>query len=567
MNPAPRPRARPGPPAGNHWLRDRSSPMLTDPQRVAGLVPIQVRDAADPRLADYVRLTDASLRKSLEADRGLFVAEGEKVIRRGIEAGYPVRSLLVTEDKLAGMAGLADGCAAPVYVLPAAIARQLTGYQVHRGALASMARRALPPVTEILAGTKRLFVLEDLVDHGNVGAIFRCAAAFGAGGVVLSPRCADPLYRRAGAVAGGGLPAARAHPGSVGGAAGRCAPGGEGGAAARLGGGRPVVPLAARARPGRVHPDEPGRDGARGGLAERGRRRGRGLPRPDAGGSRCRHPAGVRRGIRSPARSRCCPAAPVPVWSRPMSAAPAMGGISTTRTAAAGAAAASRSVIHPVSSGSRAVSRPPPSTTGVARPASPRRGLAVSVIARTSAACPLTRSRDPLSPASAAAKSAGVSSCRLSAAMVPWWMPIVTSATPATPKWPISASRNEVCGQRPSSARIAHHSPARPSPSPPPQSPLIPPRARKRTVRPSGATPTQLMPAPQVTATPQGLAGSVSPALSTANVSLATCVVALQPCAPSISPSSSSSSGRSALAMHATVCPATAGPPAPNGSA
>jgi tRNA G18 (ribose-2'-O)-methylase SpoU len=171
--------------------------MLTDPQRVAGLVPIQVRDAADPRLADYVRLTDASLRKSLEADRGLFVAEGEKVIRRGIEAGYPVRSLLVTEDKLAGMAGLADGCAAPVYVLPAAVARQLTGYQVHRGALASMARRALPSVTEILAGTKRLIVLEDLVDHGNVGAIFRCAAAFGAGGVVLSPRCADPLYRRA----------------------------------------------------------------------------------------------------------------------------------------------------------------------------------------------------------------------------------------------------------------------------------------------------------------------------------------------------------------------------------
>ncbi|MDX6391482.1 MAG: hypothetical protein QOJ73_2545 [Streptosporangiaceae bacterium] len=166
-------------------------------REVAGLVPIQVRDAADPRLADYVRLTDASLRKSLEADRGLFVAEGEKVIRRGIAAGYPVRSLLVTEDNLAGMAGLADGCAAPVYVLPAAIARQLTGYQVHRGALASMARRALPSVTEVLAGTERLVVLEDLVDHGNVGAIFRCAAAFGAGGVVLSPRCADPLYRRA----------------------------------------------------------------------------------------------------------------------------------------------------------------------------------------------------------------------------------------------------------------------------------------------------------------------------------------------------------------------------------
>ena len=166
---------------------------------MAGLIPIPipVRDAGDPRLADYVRLTDASLRTSLEADRGLFVAEGEKVIRRGIDAGYPVRSLLVTEEKLAGVAGLAVGHGVPVYVLPTAIAQQLTGYRVHRGALASMARRALPSVAEILGTAKRLIVLEDLVDHGNVGAIFRCAAAFGAGGVVLSPRCADPLYRRA----------------------------------------------------------------------------------------------------------------------------------------------------------------------------------------------------------------------------------------------------------------------------------------------------------------------------------------------------------------------------------
>jgi len=195
---------------------------------VPGLVPVPVRDAADPRLADYTALTDASLRTSLEAARGLFVAEGEKVIRRAIAAGYPVRSLLVTEDKLAsvaglaGLAGLAGGTAAPLYVLPAAVARQLTGYQVHRGALASMARRELPPVAEVLAGaapvmvpenlvdpghagparphtqpSRRIIVLEDLVDHGNVGAIFRCAAALGVDAIILSPRCADPLYRRA----------------------------------------------------------------------------------------------------------------------------------------------------------------------------------------------------------------------------------------------------------------------------------------------------------------------------------------------------------------------------------
>jgi tRNA G18 (ribose-2'-O)-methylase SpoU len=189
---------------------------------VAGLVPVPVRDAGDPRLADYTALTDAALRTSLEAARGLFVAEGEKVIRRAIAAGYQVRSMLVTEDKLAGLAGLAGVGAAPLYVLPAVVAQQLTGYQVHRGALASMARRELPPVAEVLAGTtrvvvpedqvdhgtadrapenaqppRRIIVLEDLVDHGNVGAIFRCAAALGVDAIILSPRCADPLYRRA----------------------------------------------------------------------------------------------------------------------------------------------------------------------------------------------------------------------------------------------------------------------------------------------------------------------------------------------------------------------------------
>jgi tRNA G18 (ribose-2'-O)-methylase SpoU len=163
--------------------------------QVAG--PSEVRDPADPRLADYVSLTDSSLRTSLEARHGLFVAEGEKVIRRALAAGYGLRSLLVTAGRLARLTDLADECAAPVYVVTDEVAQQLTGYRVHRGALASMARRELPPVAGVLATARRVVVLEDLVDHGNVGAIFRCAAAFGAGAVILSPRCADPLYRRA----------------------------------------------------------------------------------------------------------------------------------------------------------------------------------------------------------------------------------------------------------------------------------------------------------------------------------------------------------------------------------
>ena len=181
-----------------------------------------VQDAADPRLADYVRLTDVELRKSLEAGHGLFMAEGEKVIHRAVAAGYAVRSLLATERKAAALASLADVCGAPAYVVPDEVAERLTGYHVHRGALAAMDRRPLPAVPEVLDRARnvvilediidhtnvgraiqhtkpasRILVLEDIVDHGNVGAIFRCAAALGVDAVILSPRCADPLYRRA----------------------------------------------------------------------------------------------------------------------------------------------------------------------------------------------------------------------------------------------------------------------------------------------------------------------------------------------------------------------------------
>jgi tRNA G18 (ribose-2'-O)-methylase SpoU len=83
-----------------------------------------------------------------------------------------------------------------VYVVPDEVAESLTGFRVHRGALASLARKPLPAARAVIAGARRIVVLEDLVDHGNVGAIFRCAAALGVDAVLLSPRCADPLYRR-----------------------------------------------------------------------------------------------------------------------------------------------------------------------------------------------------------------------------------------------------------------------------------------------------------------------------------------------------------------------------------
>ncbi|HJU98680.1 MAG TPA: RNA methyltransferase [Jiangellaceae bacterium] len=157
-----------------------------------------VTDAADPRLADYVDLRDVELRTSMEAEHGLFLAEGEKVVRRAVEAGYPVRSLLMAPRWLESLSDVLDRVAdAPCYVAPPQLVEAVTGFHVHRGALASLERRPLPSVADVLAGARRVVVLEDLVDHTNVGAVFRCAAAFGMDAVLLSPRCADPLYRRA----------------------------------------------------------------------------------------------------------------------------------------------------------------------------------------------------------------------------------------------------------------------------------------------------------------------------------------------------------------------------------
>ena len=263
-------------------------------QTVGVLRIVEVDSADDPRLADYTRLTDAGLRTHLEAERGLFIAEGTKVITRAVAAGYPVRSMLLARSRLIDLTSLGEA-EAPVYVVPDDVAERLTGYHVHRGALAALARRPLPEVAGLIAGARRIVVLEDLVDHANVGAIFRCAAALGVDAVVLSPRCADPLYRRSVKVSMGAvfaIPYARmsdwfdgladlksagfrvlaltpqesATP--IDAALKRC--GGPGGAGVRHRGGRAVPALAARGRRDGADPDEPGRPRGRGGFAQRG---------------------------------------------------------------------------------------------------------------------------------------------------------------------------------------------------------------------------------------------------------------------------------------------------------
>ncbi|MET0952739.1 MAG: RNA methyltransferase [Aeromicrobium sp.] len=158
---------------------------------------VRLDDLDDPRLRDYVDLRDVQLRLRLESERGLFLAEGEKVVRRAVESGHTPRSFLMSPKWLESLADVLDASDAPCFVLDDAAIERLTGFHVHRGALAALERPDLPSPAEVLAAARRVVVVEDLADHTNVGAIFRSVAALGFDAVLLSPRCADPLYRRA----------------------------------------------------------------------------------------------------------------------------------------------------------------------------------------------------------------------------------------------------------------------------------------------------------------------------------------------------------------------------------
>ena len=158
------------------------------------LVPID--DPADDRLRDYVGLTDVVLRRLSEPADGLYLAESAKVIERALVAGHRPRSVLLQQKWLDELAPLLEPYDVPVYLAPPQVLEKVTGFVMHRGALASMHRPPLLPVAEVLRDAHRVVVLEDIVDHTNVGAIFRSVAGLGADAVLVTPRCADPLYRR-----------------------------------------------------------------------------------------------------------------------------------------------------------------------------------------------------------------------------------------------------------------------------------------------------------------------------------------------------------------------------------
>jgi tRNA G18 (ribose-2'-O)-methylase SpoU len=158
---------------------------------------IDVADPSDPRLADYVDLTDPLLRRRVEAQRGFFIAESPLVVRRLLASNRRVRSVLVTPERYDAMADAFAGAPnVPVYVAPDEVLRRVVGFNLHRGAVAAADRWPLPELAPVLRGARRIAVLQKVNDHENLGVLFRSAAALGVDAVLLDAECSDPLYRR-----------------------------------------------------------------------------------------------------------------------------------------------------------------------------------------------------------------------------------------------------------------------------------------------------------------------------------------------------------------------------------
>jgi len=160
---------------------------------------IEITDLSAPALDVYARLTDGQLRNRQHSEQGIFIAENHKVVTHALNAGYEPISFLMERRHTTGLAkDLLERCEdVPVYTADRSVLEQLTGYQLTRGILCAMHRKPLPTMEAVCGSARRIAVLENIVDPTNIGAIFRSAAALGMDGILLTPSCCDPLYRRA----------------------------------------------------------------------------------------------------------------------------------------------------------------------------------------------------------------------------------------------------------------------------------------------------------------------------------------------------------------------------------
>ncbi len=166
---------------------------------------IEITDLNHPALDPYARLTENQLRARRNPEKGIFIAESKTVVTLALDAGYTPVSFLMEKSQLYGQASeLAERCRdIPIYTADSSLLEQLTGFTLSRGVLAVMRRPVLPTVEEVCAGARRIAVLENIMDAANVGAIIRSAAALGMDAVLVTPRCSDPLLRRAARVSMG----------------------------------------------------------------------------------------------------------------------------------------------------------------------------------------------------------------------------------------------------------------------------------------------------------------------------------------------------------------------------
>src|SRR5262245_23385824 len=157
---------------------------------------IQVTEPADPRLADFRDLTRADRRPDRPGGKGLVIAEGVVVVRRLLASRYPPRALLGIRRRIEELDADLAAVDVPAYVTSAEVMAEVVGFHLNRGVLAVADRAPATPLDAVVRDVRLLAVLEGVGDHENLGALFRNAAAFGVGGVLLGPGCADPLYRR-----------------------------------------------------------------------------------------------------------------------------------------------------------------------------------------------------------------------------------------------------------------------------------------------------------------------------------------------------------------------------------
>ena len=166
---------------------------------------IEINDITAPELDVYARTSEVQLLRYYEPDPGIFIAESPKVIERALNVGYEPISFLVEHKDLKGEAKyiLERYPEIPVYTAEYEVLVEMTGYALARGMLCAMKRRRLPSVEEICRNTRRIVILENVVNPTNIGAIFRSAAALHMDAVLLTNGCSDPLYRRAARVSMG----------------------------------------------------------------------------------------------------------------------------------------------------------------------------------------------------------------------------------------------------------------------------------------------------------------------------------------------------------------------------